>query len=186
MTLRRPKQTQAECEAAISPLRALTLWPEWAYAVCHLGKNIENRQWVPPPGAIGHIICIHGGKYIGGLDTGTDRQWQAMLSLCETATKVTGKEYRISDQPGPCSVNADLINARGRGIVAVARLDNVLKHSQDHGWYRADCFGWVLEDVVVLPEPVECRGAQGLWKVKPSVAEKVLAQLKGLKDASNH
>lgn len=48
MTLRRPKQTQAECEAAISPLRALTLWPEWAYAVCHLGKNIENRQWVPP------------------------------------------------------------------------------------------------------------------------------------------
>lgn len=62
-----------------------------------------------------------------------------------------------------------------------------LKQTSQCGWYRADHFGWVLaDDVVVLPEPVECRGAQGLWKVKPSVAEKVLAQLRGLNNASNH
>ena len=24
-------------------LHALTLWPEWAWAVCHLGKDVENR-----------------------------------------------------------------------------------------------------------------------------------------------
>lgn len=45
---------------------AITLWPEWAYAVAHLGKNIENRTWEPPDGLLGQMIAIHGGVSIGG------------------------------------------------------------------------------------------------------------------------
>ena len=26
-------------------MKALTIWPEWAYAITHLGKDGENRTW---------------------------------------------------------------------------------------------------------------------------------------------
>lgn len=45
---------------------ALTLWPEWAYAVAHLGKDVENRSWPPPQTVIRKRIAIHGGASIGG------------------------------------------------------------------------------------------------------------------------
>ena len=47
-------------------LRALTLWPEWAWAVCHLGKNVENRSWPIPRGMVGETIAIHAGARFGG------------------------------------------------------------------------------------------------------------------------
>lgn len=35
---------------------------------------------------------------------------------------------------------------------------------------------WALSDIKRLPEPVPCRGHQGLWALPPDVAEAVLAQ----------
>lgn len=46
--------------------RALTLWPEWVYAIVHLGKRIENRGWPPPESLIGQPFALHAGKSIGG------------------------------------------------------------------------------------------------------------------------
>jgi len=31
--------------------------------------------------------------------------------------------------------------------------------------------GWVLRDVIVLPTPIPCKGAQGLWDVPDSIAK---------------
>ncbi len=43
-------------------MRALTLTPEWAWAVCRLGKRVENRTWAPPASAIGTTIALHAGS----------------------------------------------------------------------------------------------------------------------------
>jgi len=41
---------------------ALTLIQPWAWAICHAGKRIENRDWPPPARIIGQRIAIHAGK----------------------------------------------------------------------------------------------------------------------------
>ena len=43
-------------------MKALTLTPEWAWAVTALDKRVENRTWRPPERMIGQRIAIHAGK----------------------------------------------------------------------------------------------------------------------------
>lgn len=46
-------------------LKALTIWPEWAWAIRWLGKDVENRTWHPPKSIIGKRIALHAGKGVG-------------------------------------------------------------------------------------------------------------------------
>lgn len=41
---------------------ALTLIQPWAWAICHAGKRIENRDWKPAARVLGQRIAIHAGK----------------------------------------------------------------------------------------------------------------------------
>jgi hypothetical protein len=45
----------------------------------------------------------------------------------------------------------------------------------DEEWFFGP-YGWILENVVALREPVPCKGAQGLWTVPPDAAARVLEQ----------
>lgn len=47
-------------------VKALTIWPEWAFAICHLEKRIENRSWRPPASLVGKRMAIHAGAHLGG------------------------------------------------------------------------------------------------------------------------
>lgn len=68
-------------------------------------------------------------------------------------------------------------------IVAVATLSQCLKLSQlpadlrDHEHANGP-WCWVLSDVIRLPQPVSCRGAQGLWLVPSDVEQLVREQIK--------
>lgn len=46
-------------------MKALTLWPEWAWAIMHLGKDVENRTWHPPKNILGQRIALHAGRKVG-------------------------------------------------------------------------------------------------------------------------
>jgi len=46
-------------------MKALTLWPEWAWAIIHLGKDVENRTWHPPKNILGQRIALHAGRKVG-------------------------------------------------------------------------------------------------------------------------
>lgn len=50
------------------------------------------------------------------------------------------------------------------GIVATAVLHHTVTVSDDP-WRDTSAYGWVLTDVIVLSEPIPCRGAQGLWSI---------------------
>jgi hypothetical protein len=47
------------------------------------------------------------------------------------------------------------------------------------GDYGVGRYGWLLANLQVLPEPVPCRGALGLWDVPADVAAAVEAQIGG-------
>lgn len=138
-------------------IRGLTLWRPWVWSIVHASKRIENRPWAPPRSIIGQFVALHAGKH-----------WDY-----DGATRIVQVHPEMPR-------TADLHPV---GIVGVARVVDVitsassgLPKSQWH-WYFGP-FGWLLEEVIALPKPVPCRGAQGLWPLPPNVLDAVRAQWK--------
>lgn len=153
-------------------MKALTLWRPWPAAIIHSTKRVENRTWVPPPWLLGKDFALHAGKTVDK-DTVEDLISAAM-------------------NMDPVGVNPDLLPGP-TGIVAVVRLAGYVAEANgrrvrmgidealarqivESPWYGGPA-GWVLDNIRPLFEPVECKGAQGLWNVPPDIADAVLARL---------
>lgn len=143
---------------------ALTIWPEWAWAICHAGKRTENRVWFPPRHLIGKRFCIHAGKHVGGRPS----EEAHADGLCGVAMMA-----RRAGMPLTRGWDDGIVTS---AIVAVVTLAGADKDERN-GWDVPDVFHWRLADVIVLPEPVPHKGAQGLWPVSPSAWALVARQL---------
>lgn len=134
-------------------LLALTVQQPFAWAICHAGKNLENRTWSPPASLLGHDIAIHAGKQIS---SGT----------------------AIGDLAVACGVRPDILTKVRSAIVAVVRLDRVT-NTRENAWYFGP-LAWVFSQVRVLPDPITCRGSMGLWSIPAEVHQLVLDQVSPL------
>lgn len=165
-------QTCSGCKrrepVAIRPMKALTLWRPWTWAICHpsqYAKRVENRTWAPPSWMIGQDFAIHAGK-----------RYDA--KVCDWIADI------LAERP-PAA------NACPQGIVAVAKLHRCIYDSGESAcvatlklcekagvgdWYSGP-FGWLLDDVRVLAQPIACKGAQGLWELPKDVERAVRAAL---------
>lgn len=134
-------------------MKALTLYQPWAFAVACLGKRVENRPWKPWPSIVGQVIAIHAAAKV---DPAAEAEAAAFIvrRIGLTLRDVTGAGL-----------------PRG-AIVATARVTGCVDASADP-WFVGP-YGWTLDEVVALPSPVPCRGAQGLWTVPPDVEALVL------------
>ncbi len=150
---------------------ALTLWPEWAYAICALGKRVENRTW-SRASVQGQWIAIHGGASIGGRK-GQDAEADGIAELATMAVRARA----LSPPVGEAELRILREGARASAgkIVAVAQVQEFVRASADP-WFVGPV-GWVLRDVVVLAQPVPVKGAQGLWPLGKEVAAQVRFQL---------
>lgn len=134
-------------------MQALTLKHPWVWAVCYLGKRIENRTWKPPAAAIGQYLALHGGV---PPRTEIERRGVAV----EAATlRMRFPKLRPPEDP--------VIP----GVAAVFKLRGFVVKSTDP-WFDGPV-GWLLGDVTVLPRPVSCKGLQGLWELPPDVLAEV-------------
>lgn len=167
-----------------SPLaiRALTVIQPWAHLIAHGPKRIENRVWEPPRVLVGAFLAIHAGKRVD------PECWQGADELAAFA--------QIKHPVLEGLVDAEDLDARTGGnkhrakyaaaavpygaVVAVARLAGVVRASTDP-WFCGPV-GWQLADVVALPAPVACGGAQGLWELGPELLDQVRAQWKAARD----
>ncbi|MBF5043298.1 hypothetical protein FGE12_12940 [Aggregicoccus sp. 17bor-14] len=146
---------------------ALTFWRPWDTALLHLGKPIENREWPPPARVVGERIAIHSGL-----------KWDD-----EGAAEVA--RLAAADGVPPDVIAAHLHRARSvkGAIIGTVRIARVLRRDaldptdslHDSPWFFGS-FGWVCSDLVVLREPVPCRGMHKLWRVPPDVERRILAQ----------
>lgn len=123
-------------------MKALTLYQPWATLIIHGPKRIENRRWTPPKDLIGKRIAIHAGKTIDG---------GAVIRHEDTLLKATGGVFEI-----PTGV-----------VLGTAIVYGYVTRSDDE-WFSGP-IGWQLAEVRALPEPIPCRGAQGLWDLPPDV-----------------
>lgn len=172
-------------------MKAITLHPEWAFAVAHLGKRIENRTWKPPESLWLEPFAIHAGKYIGGrpsLESVTD----GLAGLSITA-RAAGWDV----EAGPGNAKAwmyhfhrgdELVHVGSHAypmttsaIVGVATLRSILGERVVSvgepgvaGWKEVGRYGWHF-DYQPLPEPIPCGGKQGLWTLPADIEARVKA-----------
>lgn len=144
--------TVAELLATAAYLDALTLHQPWGWGVAEAGKDVENRTWEPPRAAVGKALAIHVGQTY---DMGGAASMREALGL---------------NPPGrhTCVKGA---------VVAVAVLARVRRDSPSR-WAVPGAVHWCLEGTVRLSKPVECKGAQGLWKLPPSLFQEVGRQVR--------
>lgn len=149
------------------------MWPEWAWAIAHLGKDVENRIWAPPSWLIGQTLAIHAGKNVGG------KPGCKSYHLGTTLVRETAISARLDPSPLAEWVNKlhrELCNATS-AVVAVAKIGNPSALARSSLWAVPGQHQWPLLDVVALPEPVRCRGAQGLWVLPAEIETNVREQL---------
>ena len=148
-------------------IRGLTLHEPWAYAVAHLGKDVENRtdhalQW---RFMVGNYIAIHSAV--------TTRVGDALASI----QMIYDEGY---DLPGAYD---DLDQLRKwkevkkifdfGHIVAIARVESITaKAPRNSPWRASGGVGIWLADVVTIA-PLPCKGAQGLWSIPASVLQEL-------------
>jgi hypothetical protein len=160
--------TFRKASTSSDPMVALTLIQPWAWAIAVAGKRLENRSWRPPRKLWGQRIAIHAGLKFD------EDSALALLAMGHTVPPGVGLG----------------------AIVATARVLGVVHREADGGMAVESCceepptwaiskkslewfagpFGWILDDVRVLREPVHCKGKQGLWTVPAEVKRQVLAQ----------
>jgi hypothetical protein len=146
-------------------MRALTIYRPWAGLIAAGIKLVENRTWQPPLDLIGDRLAIHAGKL---WDLGAT--WR-----CDF--------YGLSELPSDHPAQAIIATAHVVGVV-VPRWHGT--QMQGFEWVLGDerrvprlgvfltgPFGWVLEDVRALGEPIACRGYQRLWTV-PTEIERLI------------
>jgi len=176
------------CETAISEedmmddIYALTLWPEWAWAITALGKDVENRVWPAPEWILGKRIYIHAGAKFGGKHTKIDSAIDAVSSMAmrdhiqigkldvgngaeAIAVKRSGKPMTFtpeSDIPRSALVATAVVE----GCSYIIPGDEILSTGDPISpWAAWGQYSWRLSDICVLPWPIPMRGYQKLWKV---------------------
>jgi len=171
-------------------MKALTIWPEWCWAIVHLGKNVENRRWDPRRRGlqIGDRFAIHAGKTIGGRP-GIEVRRKAFDDLRFMAERAgyllpmvgefakDGEGFVVPMEGGDLVCDGSTVVRSA--IVAVATLADVTRESWSP-WAAPGEVHWVLGPTDILPEPVVCGGKQGLWTLPPEVQIRVDQQMNAL------
>lgn len=172
----------------MSPILALTIWPEWAWAICHLDKRVENRgerfaRQIDRRVGDGWL-AIHAGKSImgrPGLPSMREGLGYVEYMAREAGWRCIAEDYdagryRLVRDPGE-----DVLLTPERvvtsAIVALAQISDVLEPGSRAPWKVPDSAALALSPMLILPEPIACKGKQGLWTPPHDVQERLRAAL---------
>ena len=133
-------------------MKALTLQRPWTWAILHSGKDVENRFW-KPTAPLPLTIAFHTGL---GFDPLADAYIYAQ-----------------------CGRYPDSHAALKGHVIAVVTVEGYLQPVENPRvrWHMPGQWGWMLRDLIILPEPVPCRGALSLWDLPAEVEAKLMEQL---------
>ena len=167
-------------------LPALTLWPEWAFAIAHLGKRVENRVWEPPRWLVGKWLAIHAGAHIGGrpgrvavlegLEAVRDEAARAGVNVRPPLVPAAGEQLDLVVERPSGDVT---LTVATRAIVCLARLSHVERVNvgplSRPPWVVGPVC-WRFDQVIPI-EPVAIGGRQGVWDVPRPQLARVRAQI---------
>ncbi len=158
-------------------MRAITLYPWYAWAVEVLDKTIENRGW-RAPFEVGEWVAIHAGvRRLSGdrSDASPLMQFVADLSGAGWHVTLLGAGDLAVERAGERHVYSDARAARGAVVVVASYAGQGMDGTPP--WGRPGCWRWRLANRMPLPRPVGARGQQGVWRLPPAVIEGIRGQV---------
>jgi activating signal cointegrator 1 len=162
-------------------IRALSLYQPWAQAITLGLKRYETRNWAT--------------RYCGPLLIHASKRWtrEEIRFQCYAVHRLRAMigfdERTLAFEENPplgCIVAiADLVECRSTsqgslllrhdGKLTIPGLTELELLFGDFGPGR---YAWQIENVIALPEPVPCKGAQGLWGPPAEVLDVVASLAK--------
>lgn len=136
-------------------MKALSLSQPWAAVVAAGFKKIENRPWKPTARNLGQGMTL-GERFAIHAAKSYDHDAPHTLTL---ALEERWRSARHLDVKG--------------AIIATARLASVVETSDDPFFFGP--YGFVLDEIRELVEPIHCRGALGFWPVPEDVLARMEA-----------
>lgn len=121
-------------------MKALTIWQPWASAIGRV-KSIETRSW--------------------------RTRYRGELAIHAAARTPPGYHHYFAT----LAEQAGVTNPPMGAVISIARLVDIVpvedlrisELEQFWGDYSPGRYGWILEDVRPLPEPLKANGKQLLW-----------------------
>jgi hypothetical protein len=149
-------------------MKAISLWQPWATAVALGSKRIETRHW---PTKYRGPLAIHAAKRQNRaelLEVQRSDVWMAALH------EAFNGEIRFVWEVlpfGAIVATCELVDCRLTGAFTVSELDRA-RRADLGGWterqmgnFAPGRYGWELNKVQPLAEPIPYRGLQGLFNV---------------------
>ena len=131
-------------------MKALSLIQPWATAIMIGNKKIETRSWRT---SYRGRIAIHAAKSF--------LKWAREFAETERALG------RIPDSLFPRLPFGMIIGFAT--IVGMRRTEDLEQEitalERLYGDYSSGRWGWILTDILPLPQPIPCKGALSLWEV---------------------
>jgi hypothetical protein len=147
--------------------RGLTLTQPWAGLVASGIKLVENRpRNMAPKTLYGKRFAIHASRETK--ESERDRIYSIARELF-TDSSFNEAWWRLA------RVHSAIIAVATLSTFVTAADCDVLPPGQRR-WFFGP-IGYVLCDVIALPEPIERRGALGFWKTTPKEQQLIAAQL---------
>ena len=171
----------------------LTIHQPWAWAMCHAGRDLENRDWRPPPYVAHQVLALHASKKwsrqekldASALSCQLHPEHEVPLggegyvlgAIVAIARVVGFVDTDLSSDRGPYSF--EMQTTKGYVVVGGQIHPESVERAVTSPWFKGPC-AWLLNDIRILPEPVPVRGYKKVWTVPAPVALDVIAQV-GLK-----
>lgn len=150
-------------------MKALSLWQPWASAIAVGAKYIETRSWST---TYRGPLAIHAAKRYNAEEmalAANERRWKGAL------TEYVSEEMDIVEMYslplGAIVATCELTDCRPSDAFALEELNDMRKNDTGEwcqsqmGDFSVGRFGWVLQNIQRLPEPVPFRGRQQLFNI---------------------
>lgn len=149
-------------------MKALTLIQPWSQLIALGAKRIETRSWNT---SYRGPLAIHAGK---GMPAYAKEYCHARIfqEALGWQMPVSDVPARIATFPRGCVIAVcALVDCRpteNRGGCDSEVFDDYPKldtpQERAFGNFSPGRWGWILEDIIALPEPIPAKGALGLWE----------------------
>lgn len=130
-------------------MKALSIRQPWAWAIFHADKDVENRDWST---RLRGRIAIHAAKG---------------CSEYEYADAVD-----VMQHIDPRIVVPPLSELPRGAIIGTVEIVDCVSRSGSP-WFFGD-YGFIMRNPIALPEPIECKGALGVWNVPEDIESALL------------
>lgn len=172
-------------------MKAITLWPEWIWAILHLEKRVENRSWRPPRGFAGQRIALHAGMHIGGragraaTESGLQsvgamaarEGWSSCVNMDRKYMLFSCAKSRQIEMMfgGDDSVLVEPHKPLVKGAIVGSVVFDMLTVGDHPPWGVGGMYHWHLKDLIVFKDPIPAKGRQRLWNLSDE-QEKVVCE----------